>query len=694
MAKDIICGMYVDENKAKFKIERGGVIYYFCSKSCLDTFLKPEIELKRTKYLTIFGFTLGSFVVFFEYIYKADLIIPHLLLLFLLATPVQFIAGFRFYRGLLDAIKSKQANMDSLIAIGTSAAWSYSTIVTFQSLNLLPQILPYYGVYFVESSLIISFILLGTLMEHMVKHKAYEALRKLYEIQPNKARVIRNGIEVELPVEEINVGDIIIVKPGERIPVDGIVIEGFSSVDQSPITGESIPVEKTIGDTVISGSINKNGYLKIRATKVGEETTASQIIKIVEEAILSKVPLQRLADKISSYFVPVVILIAVSSFIIWYFVFNLPFGIAFVTLISVLIIACPCALGIATPMAIMIGAGKGAKKGILIKSGEYLEKLSKVNVVVFDKTGTLTKGELKVTDIIPFKNYNSLDVLKLASLAEKPSEHPIAKAILKIANEKGIKVEEPEYFENLPGFGVYTKYKGNEILVGKKDLMVKNNINIDGVINVVEKLQQEGKVTLIVSFNKEPIGVISLFDTIREEAYEAIESLKKNGIKTVMLTGDNYRSASYVAKTLGIEDIRSDVLPHEKYKVIEELKKEGKVVAMVGDGINDAPALAASDVGIAIGSGTDIAKETGGIILITNNLKLVPKAIELSKLIVKKIKQNLFWAFFYNVTLIPIAAGILYPNFEILLNPIFAAMAMASSSITVVLNSMLLNRYE
>ncbi len=694
MAKDIICGMYVDEKRAKFKVERGGVIYYFCSKSCLDTFLKPEIEFKRTKYLTIFGFTLGSFIVFFEYFYKLDLIIPNLLLLFLLATPVQFIAGFRFYQGLLDAIKSKQANMDSLIAIGTSAAWIYSTIVTFQSLNFLPQILPYTGVYYTESSLIISFILLGTLMEHMVKNRAYEALRKLYEIQPSKARVIKNGNEVELPVEKIEVGDIVIVKPGEKIPVDGIVIEGFSSVDQSPITGESIPVEKNVGDVVISGSINKNGYLKIKATKVGEETTVSQIIKIVEEAILSKVPIQRLADKISSYFVPIVVSVAISSFIIWYFVFNLPFGIAFITLISVLIIACPCALGIATPAAIMIGAGKGAKNGILIKSGEFLEKLSKIDIVVFDKTGTLTKGELKVTDVIPSKNYTTLDVISYASIAEKLSEHPIAKAILREAYEKGIKIEDPDYFQNLPGLGVFAKYKGNEILVGKKDLMVKNNININDLLDSLEKLQQEGKVTLVVSVNKEPVGIISLFDTIREEAYITIESLKKMGIKTIMLTGDNYKSASYVAKSLGIEEVLSDVLPHEKYKVIENLRKKGKRVAMVGDGINDAPALAASDVGIAIGSGTDIAKETGGVILITNNLKLVPKAIELSKLTIKKVKQNLFWAFFYNVTLIPIAAGILYPNFGILLNPIFAAIAMASSSTTVVLNSMLLNRYE
>jgi len=699
MAKDIICGMYVDENKARFKIEKRGVTYYFCSKNCLDTFLKPEKELRYLKSITLFALSLGSLVAFFEYIYPISWFLPNYLWLFILATPIQFIAGWKFYLGTRDAIKTRQANMDSLIALGTTAAWFYSTIYTFQSLKWLPEILPKVTgggpeVYFTESGLIIGFILLGKTMEHIVKGKASEAIRKLLDLQPRIARVIKDNIEKEIPVEKVKVGDIIIVKPGEKIPVDGIVIEGRSYVDQSIVTGESIPVEKKIGDEVIGASINKTGILKIKATKVGSDTTLAQIVKMVEEAIVSKTPIQRLADMVSSYFVPAVIFISIGAFIFWYFIFGLPLGLALTIMIAVLIIACPCALGIATPAAIMIGASKGARYGILIKSGEYLEKACKIKTIVFDKTGTLTKGQPTVTDIVPFNGFKEDEILKFASIAEKGSEHPLGEAIIKYAKEKGINPEYPELFEAIHGQGIKAFYKNNEILLGNRKLMIDSGIEINIIEETLKKLEDEGKTVIILAINKRIAGIIAVADVLKENAIETINEIKKMGIEVIMLTGDNKRTAIAIAKKLGINRVLAEVLPNEKANVIKELKREGKLVAMVGDGINDAPALAAADVGIAIGSGTDIAKETGGIILIKDDIRDVLTAIKLSKVTFRKIKENLFWAFFYNVTLIPIAAGILYPINGLLLNPIFAAIAMASSSITVVSNSMLLNLYK
>ncbi|MGC8948177.1 MAG: heavy metal translocating P-type ATPase [Thermoprotei archaeon] len=699
MAKDPVCGMYVDEEKAPFKVTKGDITYYFCSKNCLNTFLRPEKAFKQLKIMTMFAFGLGIPIVILEYFYQINWLFPNYVWLFLLATPIQFGAGWGFYVGMKDAIKSKQANMDTLIAIGTTAAWLYSTIYTFQYLGWIPTIFPKVTtsgteVYFTESSLIIGFILLGKVMEHLVKGRASEAVRKLLDLQPKMARVIRGEKEVEIPVEEVKVGDIIIVKPGERIPVDGVVIEGFSYVDQSALTGESIPVEKKIGDEVFGATINKNGLLKIKATKVGADTTLSQIVKMVEEAIVSKMPVQRLADVVSSYFVPLVVLIAIGSFIFWYYVAKLPFGLALTTLIAVLIIACPCALGIATPAAIMIGAGKGAQNGILIKGGEYLERAHKIDTIVFDKTGTLTKGEPSLIDVIPLENLNEEEALRFAAIAEKGSEHPIGDAIIKGAKMKNIDIPDPESFEAIPGHGIKAYYQGNEILIGNRKLMAINNIDISNIENILTKLENEGKTVIIMAVNKKLGAVFTVADTLKEEAEQTVKTLQKMGIEVIMLTGDNKRTANAIAKKLGIKRVLAEVLPNDKANVIKELKKEGKIVAMVGDGINDAPALAAADIGIAIGSGTDIAKETGGIILIKNDLKDVIIAIQLSKKTVRKIKENLFWAFFYNIVLIPVAAGILYPFTGIMLNPIYAAIAMATSSITVVTNSMTLNRYK
>ncbi len=701
MAKDIVCGMYVDENKTPFKVSRRGVTYYFCSEVCLKTFLAPEIELRNLKIMTAFALTLGGLTAFLEYIYPIDQILPNNLVLFLLATPIQFIAGWRFYKGTWDAIKARQANMDSLIAIGTSAAWLYSTLYTFQEIGLLPHILPTSltasgpQVYFTESGLIIGFILLGKTMEHIVKGRASEAVRKLLDLQPRMATVIKDGDEIQIPVEEVNVGDLLIVRPGERIPVDGVVVEGYSSIDESMITGESIPVEKKINDEVIGGTINKTGLLKIKAVKVGLDTMLSQIVKMVEEAILSKTPIQRLADKISAYFVPAVIAVATGSFIFWYIAIGLPFGIAFIMLISVLIIACPCALGIATPAAILIGASKGAQYGILIKSGEQLEKAQKINIVVFDKTGTITKGEPTLTEVIAFNGFTENLVLKYAASVEKGSEHPLGEAIIAGAIQRGVKIDlDIEDFESIPGRGVSAMIDKHKVLLGNKKLLIEHNINIhDSIEEKIKILEEDGKTVMLLALDNQVVGVLAVSDTIKEGAVEAVNSLKNMNINVAILTGDNKRTAYAIARKLGVNLVFAEVLPNDKAYIVKKLREEGKIVAMVGDGVNDAPALTQADVGIAIGSGTDIAKEAGGIILVRNDPRDVVVAIQLSRKTVRKIKENLFWAFIYNVALIPVAAGALYP-LGVLLNPIYAAIAMASSSITVTVNSMLLNRFK
>ncbi|OHA67377.1 MAG: copper-translocating P-type ATPase [Candidatus Wildermuthbacteria bacterium RIFCSPHIGHO2_02_FULL_47_17] len=698
MAKDIVCGMYVNEAKTPFQLEQEGQKYFFCSSNCLETFLKPQKESQSLLRFAIFSLGLGTLTAIFEYIYKISWLgLPNYIWLFFLATPVQFIGGWRFYRGTVDAVKARQANMDSLIAIGTSAAWIYSTIYAFQGI-FWPQILPKVTmggpeVYFTESGLIIGFILIGKYFEHLVKGRASKAIRKLVELQPKLAIVIRDGAEVQIPAEEVKVGDIFIVKPGEKIAVDGIIAEGFSAIDESMITGESMPVGKKIGEEVMGATINKSGLLKIRATKVGADTALSQIVKMVQEAIASRAPMQRMADVVSAYFVPAVILIAIFAFAAWYFIWGMEFSLAFTILISVLIIACPCALGIATPSAIMIGAGRGAQNGILIKSGEYLEKARKITAIIFDKTGTLTKGEPSVTDIVSFSGPER-EVLKLAAIAERGSEHPLGQAIIKKAKETGIIIEEGQSYETVSGKGIKVLHQDKAILVGNRVFMADHDMATESLEGQIQKLENEGKTVTLAAYDREIIGLIAIADTLKEFSREAVETLKKMGKEVWMITGDNERTAKAIASQIGIDFVMAQVLPQEKAQKVKELQAQGKIVAACGDGINDAPMLAQSDVGIAVGAGTDVAKETGGIVLIKNDLRDVVTAIDLSGKTVNKMKQNLFWAFFYNISLIPLAAGLLYLPFGILLNPIYAAIAMATSSISVVTNAMLLNFYK
>jgi Cu+-exporting ATPase len=691
MATDPVCGMFVDESTASITRTIRGTKWYFCSETCANTFEKPEIELKRLRQLVFVGVVFTIPIVLFTYLMLLPMTLNNYLLC-LLETPVQFIVGWRFYRGAFDSLKNRMGNMDLLIAIGTTAAWGYSSIIAF-----LPSIFPAGGVYFDTAAVIITLILLGNLLEHISKGRASEAVRKLLDLQPRMAHVIRDGTETEVPVESVKVGDILVIRPGERIPVDGVVADGASAVDQSAITGESMPVEKEEGDEVIGATINTSGLLRVRASKVGADTVLSKIVQLVEEAQMAHAPIQRLADKVSGYFVPAVILIAIGAAFGWYFFGGLPLNFAVLAFVSVIVIACPCALGIATPAAILVGTAKGAQNGILIKGGEYLETAHKLQTIVFDKTGTLTLGKPSVTDLMATGNHTELEVLQLAALAEKGSEHPLGRAVIQLAEEKHIPILDASSFKAVPGQGVVAEYASRTLLLGNRKLMTRYEVDLSPVEARISKLEEEGKTVMILANNKEPFGVIGLADTLKDDSAETIMELKRMKIEVVMLTGDNMRTAKAMAARLGIDRVVADVLPEEKEKVIKALQNEGKVVGMVGDGINDAPALASADLGIAIGSGTDVAVETGGIVLIRNNLRDVVTAIKLSKATVRKIKQNLFWAFCYNVALIPIAAGALVPylgpnvyNFL----PFLAAGAMATSSVTVVSNSLLLNRFK
>jgi Cu+-exporting ATPase len=614
------------------------------------------------------------------------------ILMFILATPVQFIVGWTFYIGAYKGLRNKTANMDTLIAMGTSTAWIYSTIVTFA-----PGIFPSAAVFFDTATMIMSFILLGKLLDAIAKGRTSEAIRKIMGLQAKIARVIRDGVEQEIPVEDVQVGDIVVVRPGEKIPVDGVVTEGYSAVDEKVITGESIPVEKKGGDQVVGATMNKTGSLKFKATKVGKDTVLAQIISMVEDALSSKAPVQRLADVASGYFVPAIILTATLSALAWYFLTGVGFIFALTVFIAVLIVACPCALGLATPTAIMVGVGKGAENGILIKSGEALETAHNLKAVVFDKTGTLTKGEPEVTDISPIgasKPLSEEQILQFAAMAEKNSEHPLGAAIVKTAMERGIQVEEPESFNAIPGHGVEITDHGKRILLGNRKLMETNGINITALEDAMKHLEEEGKTAMLLAVDNQPAGLIAVADTLKEHSTEAVKTLQQMGLEVIMITGDNQRTAKAIARQVGVNRVLAEVLPSEKAAEIKRLQGEGKVVAMVGDGINDAPALAQANIGIAVGSGTDVAMETGDIVLIKNDLRDVVVAIQLSRATMRKIRQNLFWAFFYNIVLIPLAAGAFYPILHVLFDPVYAAAAMASSSVTVVTNASLLRRFK
>lgn len=597
-----------------------------------------------------------------------------------IATPVQFVIGFKFYRNAFHALRAKSANMDVLIAMGTSAAYFYSVYNTLFYEGMEPHL------YFESAAVIITLILLGKYFEAIAKGKTSDAIKKLMNLLAKTARVIIDGAERDIPIEDVSAGDVIIVRPGEKIPVDGEIIEGYSSVDESMLTGESLPVEKRTGDAVVGASINKNGTFKFKATKVGRETMLSQIIKLVEDAQGSKAPIQKIADKVSGIFVPIVVGIALVTFFIWYLGFGDASG-GFVSMVAVLVIACPCALGLATPTAIMVGTGKGAENGILIKGGEHLERAYKINTVVFDKTGTITKGKPEVTDVKLIGSMKNDDVIKLAAIAEKNSEHPLGAAIYEYG--KGIfgHIEDPAVFENVPGKGVKAAYNNQEILLGTRKLMAENNILVEEVENIAAMLENDGKTAMFMALENAVQAVIAVADTIKESSRQAIEELQEMGIAVYMMTGDNKRTAAAIARQVGITHVLAEILPENKAQEVEKLKSQGHIVAMAGDGINDAPALATADIGMAMGTGTDVAIEAADITLMNGDLRSVPTSIKLSRKTMRKIKQNLFWAFFYNVIGIPVSAlG--------LLNPIIAGAAMAFSSVSVVTNSLSLRRFK
>ena len=650
-----------------------------------------EYEIARLKKELSIGAVLGGivFILSFPEIFGITVsFMDPLVLLFILATPVQFIIGRRFYSGAFSAFRNRTSNMDTLIALGTSAAYFYSVAVTF-----FPKVFVG-GVYYDTAAVIIVLILLGRYLESIARGRTSEAIKKLMGLQPKTAMVLKGKVEVEVPIDEVEAGDIIVIRPGNKIPVDGVVMSGDSSVNESMLTGESIPVEKTVGSTVIGATINQTGSFRFRATKVGKDTALAQIIKLVEEAQGSKAPIQRLADLISSYFVPAVLGIALVSSLSWYFIFGQSFVFALSILITVLIIACPCALGLATPTAIMVSTGKGAENGILIKSGEALETAHRINTVVFDKTGTLTNGSPEVTDVFSAGKTKPDEILRLAAIAEKGSEHPLGEAIVDKARAQKLSIPDAKSFKAIAGHGIKAAYNGKTILLGTRKLMKESKIDASGLETKMQAFEEQGKTAVFVAVGKSIIGIIAVADTLKDHSKEAINELRKMGLETVMITGDNERTAKAIAKEVGIDRVLAEVLPGEKANEIKKLQAGGKVVAMVGDGINDAPALAQADVGIAVGSATDVAMETGGIVLMKNDLRDVVTAIDLSKYTLRKIKQNLFWAFAYNVLGIPIAAGVLYPFTGMLLNPMIAGGAMAFSSVFVVSNSLMMKRYR
>jgi Cu+-exporting ATPase len=699
----------VETRKLEKAIEGAGygVIGEEESSSVEDSHERDYRKL-RTDFLLAAALTVVILVGSLPHIFEFMLPIPTGWLnlgLLLLATPVQLWAGWRFYRGAWAALKHGQANMNTLVVMGTSAAYLYSVVAT-----LAPQVFTAgrADVYFDTSALIITLILLGRLLEARAKGRTNEAIKKLAGLQAKTARVMRDGEEVDVPVENVEIGDFVVVRPGEKIAVDGLVLSGESAVDESMITGESIPVTKREGDEVIGATINTSGAFRFEATKVGEDTALHQIMRMVEEAQGSKAPIQRLADRISAVFVPAVIGVAAVTFLVW-----LLFGpepaltFALLNTVAVLIIACPCAMGLATPTSIMVGTGKGAEAGILIKGGEALEGAHKLDTVVLDKTGTLTKGRPELTDVVTRNGMGEEELLRLGASAERGSEHPLGEAIVRGAEHRGLPLAEAAVFEAVPGGGIRARVEGRGVLVGSLRFLSESGVFENRLLPKSEDLAREGKTPIFVAVDGEPVGLVAVADVVRDESREAVQRLHALGLEVAMLTGDNRRTAEAVARELDIDRVLPEVLPQDKASEVKRLQADGKRVGMVGDGINDAPALAQADVGIAIGTGTDVAMEAADLTLISGDARGVARAIGLSKATVRNIKQNLFWAFAYNVALIPVAAGILYPLFSEVsvpgvlslvlgeygfLNPVLAAAAMALSSVTVLSNALRLRR--
>ena len=701
-AHDPVCGMVVDPATA-LRSEIGGRTYYFCSSGCQRTLEAPEDEMRRMKRRVTIALTgvlvlaIMRVAVFLGLAAGATLLtwapigaLPWFtwgVWMMILVTPVQFIGGAGFYKGAFQAIRGRAINMDLLVALGTTVAYVYSVIVVVAP-DILPVNVGERDVYFEVSAVIIAFVLLGKYMEDIIKRRSSAAVRKLLDLRPATARVLRAGTEMDIPADTLEVGDVIVVRPGEKIATDGEVIDGTSSVDEKMLTGESMPVSKQPGDLVIGGTVNTTGSFHFRATRVGSDTALSQIVALVEEAQNSSAHIQRIADRVTTYFVPAVLLIAFGSFAGWWLAGDLPQAV--LAFIAVLIIACPCALGIATPAALMVGVGKGAEAGILIRGAEHLEQAVALTTVVFDKTGTLTKGEPTVTDIIPLGDpvgrRSDDELVLLAAAAEQRSEHPLARAILARAAMTGRAIPTIDDFTSTPGLGVQGRVDGSTVLLGNRQHVAESDVAVpDAVEHRLTQLERDGKTAMLVAIDGHLIGIIAVADTLKDHAADAVRALRDERIDVVMLTGDNERTAQAIARQVGIERVIAGVLPNDKAREIQRLRDAGEVVAMVGDGVNDAPALATANIGIALGSGSDVAKETGGLVLIRDDVRDVATAIRLSRATMRKIHQNLFWAFGYNTAAVPIAAAGL-------LNPIVAAAAMALSSLSVITNSATLKR--
>lgn len=741
MMIDPICGMKVEPQKAAGKSTFNGKTFYFCSNSCKEKFdstnsaennskqnsqptlvklgnnskhqpklqlEKPvqqsteEIENKDDKAL-LQKFRFALLISIIMLVVMLIDIIPSLhklaagrhqvigIFSAIVSLPVLFWSGRQFFLGAWNGVKNHNANMDTLVALGTGSAWLYSTIST-----LFPQLFPgaTAGMYFDVSVIVITLVLLGQTIEMKAKNRSNQAIRKLISLQAKSARVVRNGQEIDLPIEEVIVGDIVIVRPGEKIAVDGVILKGESTIDESMITGESIPVDKKVGDKIIGSTINKTGTFTFQATKVGKDTALARIVELVAQAQNTKAPIGKLVDKVSAYFVPTVVIISIVTFLLWFNLGPIPsINYAVVAMVAVLLIACPCALGLATPISLMVGIGKAAELGILIRNGEALENAASLKVIVLDKTGTITKGKPEVTDVIATSTIASNEILRLAAIADLRSEHPLAQAIVEHAKKQGIQLDEPKSFNALPGYGVTAQVEQHQVLAGNEKLMKRENLPYQQLNDLIEKLANEGKTPIYIAVEKEVVGIVALADAVKSDSLQAIDRLQKLGIEVVMITGDKKPTAEAIARQVGIKRVQAEVLPEDKANCIAELQKELKqkgmsgLVAMVGDGINDAPALVQADVGFAIGTGTDVAIEAAEITLVGGSLNSVVTAIELSRATLKNIKQNLFGAFIYNLMGVPIAAGLLYPILGILLSPIIAGAAMAASSITVVTNA-------